>query len=95
MAGRIKKLLSPPDNLPAAQLIEWGGALRWCKTPADAQAVRGAAEAAGGQATLFCGGDKTAGVFHPLPAALMNIHGKLKQTFDPHGVFNIGRMYDY
>ncbi|MFZ2540444.1 MAG: glycolate oxidase subunit GlcE [Gallionella sp.] len=82
-------------NIPSLQLIEWSGALRWCKTQADAQTVRAAAEAWGGQATLFRGGDKIAGAFHPLPAPLMNIHRKLKQTFDPHGVFNFGRMYHY
>ena len=90
-------------RIPGEQLIEWGGALRWCKTQADAQTVRAAAEAVGGQSTLFRGGDEpvlsqvegATGVFHPLPAALMQIHRKLKQAFDPHGVFNFGRMYDY
>jgi len=92
-----------PLRIPGEQLIEWGGALRWCKTQADAQTVREAAEAGGGQATLFRGADKpvlssvegSAGVFHPLPAALMNIHRKLKHTFDPSGVLNFGRMYDF
>lgn len=84
-----------PLNISGTQLIEWGGALRWCSTQADVQTVRDAAMAAGGQATLFRGGNKDAGVFHPLPVPLMNIHRKLKQTFDPHGVFNYGRMYDY
>lgn len=84
-----------PLNISGTQLIEWGGALRWCSTKAEAQAVRAAAYAVGGQATLFRGGDKTKGVFHPLSEPLMNIHRRLKQTFDPHGVFNYGRMYDY
>jgi glycolate oxidase FAD binding subunit len=84
-----------PLRIPGEQLIEWGGALRWCNTPADAQTVRAAAEAVGGQATLFRSGDKSAGVFHPLPEPLMKIHKKLKQTFDPRGVFNYGRMYDF
>jgi glycolate oxidase FAD binding subunit len=84
-----------PLLIPGEQMIEWGGALRWCKTQAGAQTVRAAAESAGGQATLFRGGDKQAGVFHPLPEPLMKIHKKLKQTFDPFGVFNYGRMYDY
>jgi len=84
-----------PLHIPGEQLIEWGGALRWCKTPADAQTVRDAAEASGGQATLFRGEDKPAWVFHPLPEGMMDIHRKLKQTFDPSGVFNIGRMYDF
>jgi len=84
-----------PEKSPVTELIEWGGALRWCKTRADALTVRAVAEAAGGQATIFRGADKPAGAFHPLPVALLEIHRKLKQTFDPHGVFNIGRMYGF
>ena len=48
---------------------------------------------AGGHATLFRGGDKTGGVFAPLQPALMEVHRRLKQSFDPYGVFNSGRMY--
>jgi len=74
-------------------LIEWNGALRWLATNAAAGAVRAAAELGGGHATLFRGGDKSAGVFHPLPPALAAIERKLKLTFDPAGIFNPGRMY--
>ena len=92
-----------PLGIAGEQMIEWGGALRWCKTSDDAQAVRAIVKAADGQATLFRGGDRPvlssdeggAGVFHPLPVPLLNIHRKLKQSFDPHGVFNVGRMYDF
>jgi len=87
--------VTPPVNLPGIQLIEWGGALRWWKTDADAQTVRNAAAAAGGQASLFRGADKSTGVFHPLPAPLLQIQKKLKHAFDPHGIFNVGRMYDF
>jgi len=81
-----------PLNLPGTQLIEWGGAVRWLQTDANADAVRQAASHAGGQATLFRGGDKSQGVFHPLPVPLMEIHKRLKLSFDPHGIFNAGRM---
>lgn len=83
-----------PLNLPGRQLIEWGGALRWVATDVDVDALRRNAVQMGGQATLFRGGDKTAGAFHPLSPALLNIHKRLKQTFDPHGIFNPGRMVD-
>ncbi len=82
-------------NIPGVQFIEWGGALRWCLTDADAMSVRMAASNAGGQATLFRSNDKTQGAFHPLSPALMKIHKKLKQTFDLNGTFNPGRMYDF
>jgi glycolate oxidase FAD binding subunit len=84
---------TPPLNLPGEQLIEWGGALRWLKTRADARVLREAAAKAGGHATLFRGGDREAGVFQPLAPALMQIHRKLKAAFDPAGIFNPGRMY--
>ncbi|MEK7877352.1 MAG: glycolate oxidase subunit GlcE [Pseudomonadota bacterium] len=88
------KSTTPPLNLPGAQLIEWGGALRWLAADADAQTVRAAAAFGGGHATLFRGGDKSAGVFQPLPPALLTIHRKLKRTFDPAGILNPGRLYD-
>ena len=89
------KSTTPPLNLPGAQMIEWGGALRWLATDADAQTVRDAAVFGGGHATLFRGGDKSTGVFHPLPPALMSIQRNLKRTFDPAGIFNPGRMYNW
>jgi len=84
---------APPLKLPGEPLIEWGGALRWLGSQADARTVREAAKRAGGHATLFRGGDKSVGVFQPLAPALMKIHKELKREFDPHGIFNRGRMY--
>ena len=89
------KSSSPPLKLSGRQLIEWGGALRWLVTDADAATVRAAAEKAGGHATLFRAADKSAGVFHPLNPALQKIHQRLKQAFDPRGVRNPGRLYDF
>lgn len=82
-----------PLQLPGEQMIEWGGAQRWLKTSADAVTIRAAAEAAGGHATLFRGGDKSVGVFHPLKAPVAGIHRRLKASFDPAGIFNPQRMY--
>jgi glycolate oxidase FAD binding subunit len=84
---------APPLDLPGAVLIEWGGAQRWLRGDADAALLRDAAARAGGHATLFRGGDKSGGVFAPLTPALMEVHRRLKQSFDPYGVFNPGRMY--
>lgn len=85
--------VTPPLDLPGKQLIEWGGAQRWCQTGAVAATVRAVAEKAGGHATLFRGGDRRAGVFHPLAPAVAAIHRNLKNAFDPAGIFNPGRMY--
>jgi glycolate oxidase FAD binding subunit len=86
---------APPLDLPGEQLIEWGGAQRWLKPgrDIDAVAIRSAADKAGGHATLFKGGDKSVGVFHPLAPSIEKIHRNLKKAFDPSGIFNRGRMY--
>jgi glycolate oxidase FAD binding subunit len=82
-----------PLALPGRQLIEWGGALRWLKTDTGADQVRGAAKRCGGHATLFRGGDRSAGAFSPLGAEQMRLHRELKAAFDPAGVLNPGRLY--
>jgi glycolate oxidase FAD binding subunit len=73
--------------------VTWGGAQRWLKSDAPAALIRSAVEAVGGHATLFRADDKSAGAFHPLPQPLLAIHQRLKQQFDPHGIFNRGRLY--
>lgn len=85
--------VAPAIALPGSQLIEWGGAQRWLKSDADASAIRAAVAKTGGHATLFKGGDKSVGVFHPLAPAVAGIHRNLKASFDPAGIFNPGRMY--
>ena len=85
--------VTPPLSLPGEQLIEWGGALRWLLSTAEPRDIRDAATRAGGHATLFRGGDRSGDVFHPLEAPLAHIHRRLKAQFDPHGIFNPGRMY--
>jgi glycolate oxidase FAD binding subunit len=89
------KPTTPPLELAGAQLIEWGGALRWLAADTDAKAVREAAQRAGGYATLFRSGDKSVGVFHPLSPAVTKLHRGLKQALDPRGIFNPGRMYEW
>jgi glycolate oxidase FAD binding subunit len=83
---------APQIELPGEQLIEWGGALRWLKSNADAATVRAAAAGAGGHATLFRASDKPAGAFAALPPVLARLHRGLKGAFDPAGILNPGRM---
>ena len=81
-----------PLSLPGEQLIEWGGAQRWWRTEADVELVRQAAARVGGHATLFRGGDRSAGVFTPLKPPILALHRRLKAEFDPNGIFNPGRL---
>ncbi|KAB8047591.1 glycolate oxidase subunit GlcE [Janthinobacterium rivuli] len=100
-AGSLWRLSLPPHAsamiLKGRQLIEWGGAQRWLKLDGDADAdgarhIRQAVAASGGHATLFRGGDKAVGVFHPLAPAVAKIHQRLRHAFDPAGIFNPHRM---
>lgn len=84
---------TPELKLHGEQLIEWGGAQRWVVTPLPPAGVREASAAVGGHATLFRSLDKSGGVFAPLSTPLAAIHKRLKASFDPHGVFNPGRLY--
>ena len=88
-----------PDTAPLSVSdgligMEWGGGLRWYHTDAGAREMRALAQNAGGHATLFRGG-ATAGetVFTPLSEAALAINQRLKQRFDPSGIFNPGRLY--
>ncbi|RYF04747.1 MAG: glycolate oxidase subunit GlcE [Oxalobacteraceae bacterium] len=87
--------VAAPLDLPDSQLIEWGGAQRWLHSAAPAGAMRAAAAAAGGHATLFRSGAAPLArdaVFHPLTPAVAGIQRRLRQAFDPAGIFNPGRL---
>ena len=85
---------APALGLPGAQFIDWGGAQRWLRSEAPAEQIRARAAACGGHATLFRGGARR-DVFTPLPGPIAAIHKRLKAEFDPAGIFNPGRMYDW
>ncbi len=86
---------TPVLNL-APTLIAWGGGQRWVASALDATTVRRVAEQVGGHATLFrSSGEQTMpdqGVFHPLAGGVLAMVQRLKQEFDPLGLFNPGRL---
>lgn len=87
---------APVLDLPYAQLVEWQGAQRWCWAPASAATViRAAVAAVQGHATLFrAGADGAHGVrrFDTESPALRAIARRLREAFDPHGLFNQNKM---
>jgi glycolate oxidase FAD binding subunit len=82
-----------PLDLGLRQLIEWGGAQRWIRSDLPAAKIRARARELGGHATLFRGGNRSAGVFSPLSSGLAAIHQRLRSQFDPQGVFDAGRLF--
>ena len=86
---------TPPLNLPAEQLIEWNGGLRWLlgDEKLNAVTIHKAAKDAGGHATLFRSNEPGVSVLHPLDPGMMKIHCVLKEKFDPSGILNPGRLY--
>lgn len=82
---------APPLGAGSPCLIEWGGALRWCATDRPAAEVRRLAAAAGGTALHWRGGEP-GDRFHPLAPAVLEVTRRLKARFDPHGIFNRGRL---
>ena len=81
-------------------LYDWGGGLVWIAggdgPDVGAEAIRAAVAAVGGHATLVRAPDdvrNAVDVFQPLPEPLMALTRKLKESFDPAGILNPGRIY--
>jgi glycolate oxidase FAD binding subunit len=81
---------TPPLGLRGTTLMEWGGAQRWL-IGGDLAAARKAAALAGGHAVRFRG--NVGSFMQPLDPVAARIHANLKREFDPHNIFNRGRMF--
>jgi glycolate oxidase FAD binding subunit len=100
-SGQLWRVAVPQTAAPlgvkglGSTLIEWGGAQRWVLTaPGDeatGRALMKAARDAGGHAQVFRG--PGSGRLVELDPVLLRIHRQLKSAFDPHGVFNRGRLH--
>ena len=88
-------VLSLPDGV-ASPLVEWHGGLRWVQAvPEQGAVLRALAEQVGGSASVFIAADAqgaSAEVEFGLDPALAAIHQRLRQAFDPAGIFNPGRV---
>ena len=102
--------LSVPATTPALPcteqhiqpLLEWGGALRWVQAPMQhAAALHSLAASVGGSAVCFRPGTAEAWAssddfgYTPASPALRQVQQRLKQAFDPNGIFNPGRLGDW
>jgi glycolate oxidase FAD binding subunit len=89
---------APVLTLPAQPLVEWHGGLRWLWAPLAAEGeIQAAAHAVGGTAAVFVhvtGAARPSGALAPAGAALGAISQRLKNSFDPQGIFNPGLTSD-
>jgi glycolate oxidase FAD binding subunit len=93
VAAQCWRIVVPPaapfPDLDGAWLTEWAGAQRWLKTSVPAAEIVAAVRRHQGHAAPFFGGP-------PLPAldaALLKYHRRVKEAFDPSGIFNRGRLF--
>ncbi|MGA1855823.1 glycolate oxidase subunit GlcE [Azospirillum sp. 11R-A] len=88
-------------KLDVEAFYDWGGGLVWLALRSDlappdsGAAIRGALSV-GGHATLVRAPESVRAatdVFQPLPEPLMALSRRVKESFDPKGILNPGRMY--
>ena len=91
------EIAAPDDDF----YFDWGGGRIWLASETDvvgaATRIRRAVAAVGGHATLIRAADearRTVPVFQPPSRAEAALIGRLKDNFDPHRIFNPGRMYE-
>jgi glycolate oxidase FAD binding subunit len=89
--------LSKPFATEHPTIIEWLGGQRWIKADLSPAKAHELASDHQGYATLFRYNHTTNSVFtpmtaNPLTAPLAIVQQRLRQTFDPHGIFQTGRM---
>ena len=88
---------SSADALPIEgdSLINWGGAERWYVGDHSFDRMVALAEGAGGQVSLYRGGDRTDEVLHPVNPSIQSLQQRIKASVDPQGVFNPGRAFGW
>ncbi|MCX2832355.1 glycolate oxidase subunit GlcE [Microbulbifer thermotolerans] len=86
---------APQPKLEGEWLIDWAGAQRWYRGEGKMVEMEALAAAAGGQVSLFRGGDRSGEVMHRQPEALKTIQQRIKNAFDPDHLFNPGRLYSW
>jgi glycolate oxidase FAD binding subunit len=88
------------EQAQAEILYDWAGGLIWAALPpsedARADLVRSSVAAVGGHATLVrapAGVRAAVAVFEPGPPELAALTRRVRESFDPRGVLNAGRMW--
>lgn len=82
---------TPQPQLSGTWFIDWGGALRWLKSDESAETIFATMQNLSAHACRFR--SALGYEFQPPSEALAKLHRNIKQAFDPHGIFNRGRLY--
>jgi glycolate oxidase FAD binding subunit len=91
-------VLAAAERLGVTGFLDWGGGLVWLSGPAEAavhDAICAAARAAGGVWWLMRAPAPLRAaveVMPPEPPVLAEITRRVKQSFDPRGILNPGRL---
>lgn len=82
----------PEIDLGGDYIADWGGALRWVKSHLDAEQIQARVSLAGGNAQLFRAPEKNTMTLPQLPSGIVQLHQRIKASFDPSSVFNPGYL---
>jgi glycolate oxidase FAD binding subunit len=90
--------LSEPFATEHSTIMEWFGGQRWIKANLSRKEAQSLASQNQGYATLYRNNNQATGsVFtpitaNPLTAPLALVQKRVQKAFDPHGIFQTGRM---
>ncbi len=93
------------ERLDVTHYYDWAGGLVWLAAAEEGDAgasiirpaIEGVAEAGSGHATLVRASEDLRAkipVYQPQAAALAALTRRVKESFDPKGILNPGRMYE-
>ncbi len=86
---------APPMFDPEDMLLDWGGGVRWLRGHHAMEELADHAAKQGGHVILFSGGSRKGRVRPDLHEPQKKLHKRLKKAFDPVGILNPGRLYEW
>jgi len=84
---------SPAFKLSGNMVAEWNAGLHWYKTQESAEHIQQLCQNVGGHAQLFSTEPHKEFFLHPSTVVMFNLHKRIKEAFDPYGIFNPNRLF--